>query len=47
MGMEKENLWPYEGFDLQAFNGTMARLWGFIKSMIPMGKGRDVTTVNL
>lgn len=44
MGLNKENLWPYEGSKLHAFNGTTARPWGHIELMITVGKVRDVRT---
>lgn len=34
MSWDKEKLWPYEGFDLQAFNGRITHPLGYTKLMI-------------
>lgn len=44
--LKKENLWSYEGSDLQAFNDKTTHLWGYIELMIYMGEGKYVWTLN-
>lgn len=46
MGLKKENLWPYEGSDMQVFNGTTINPWGYIKLMITLRKWRDVRKID-
>lgn len=46
MGLNKENLWPYEGFDLQVFNDTITCLWGYIKLIIFIGEGKYIRIVD-
>lgn len=37
MGLKKENLWSYEGLNLEAFNDSTTRLWRYIELMIYVG----------
>lgn len=46
MGLKKENLWPYEGSDMQVLNGTTTNPRGYIKLMITLRKWRDVRKIN-
>lgn len=40
-----EVFWLYEGFDLQAFNDKVTRLWGYVELMIISRKGRIMNEV--
>lgn len=39
MGLGRSNLWPCEGFDLQAFNG-------YIELVVSVGNEKDVQKIN-
>lgn len=45
LGLRREKLWPYEGSNLQAFNGVVNFPYGYIKLMVILGEGRDIRTV--
>lgn len=45
--MKKDKLSLYMGYDQQAFNGTMIRLWGFVMLVVTFKKGRSVTVIDL
>lgn len=47
LGLRRDKLCPYEGFDLQAFNDMVARSWGYIKFMVTLIEGRNIRTINL
>jgi hypothetical protein len=34
LGLKKENLCPFEGTDLQGFNGSTIRPWGIINLLV-------------
>lgn len=46
MALDKENVWPYEGSDLQAFNDMTTCPWGYIELMIFKGEGRNIRIVD-
>jgi len=39
LGLRKTNLKPYEGTELQGFNETSTRLWGYINLDVTFGEG--------
>lgn len=47
IGFNKENIWPYEGSDLQVFNDTTTRPWGYIELILSIGEERDIRIIDL
>lgn len=37
---------PYEGSDLQAFNGIMTNPWGYVELMVTLGKGQNTRIID-
>lgn len=45
LGLKREKLSPYEGYDIQAFNDTVTRPWAYIKLMVTLEDGIDTIMV--
>lgn len=44
--LDRASLWPYEGSDLQDFNGTTTHPRGYVEMMVFVGDGKDIRTIN-
>lgn len=47
MGLDKENLIPYDGSYVEVFNGITTCLWGYVELMVPMGDKRYLRSINM
>lgn len=46
MELNKDKLWPYERFDLQAFNDTITRIRGYNELMVTLEEGKDTRIID-
>lgn len=46
MGLEQGSLIPHDGLDLQEFNGTKTRPWGYVELMVSVGEDKDIRSIN-
>ncbi|MCI11753.1 hypothetical protein A2U01_0032855, partial [Trifolium medium] len=45
LGLEREHLSPYVGSDLQGFNGSTSRPWGYVDLIVTFGQGETAKSI--
>ncbi|PNX98241.1 retrotransposon-related protein [Trifolium pratense] len=47
LGLEREHLSPYVGSDLQSFNGSTSKPWGYVDLIVTFGQGRTAKSIKV
>ncbi|MCH82048.1 hypothetical protein A2U01_0002844, partial [Trifolium medium] len=47
LGLDREHLSPYVGSDLQGFNGSTSKPWGYVDLIVTSGQGETAKSIKV